>query len=37
MKRKQLGQSGFIPMLIAVFAVVIALICLIYIRVQHAQ
>lgn len=37
MRRAPLNQSGFIPMLLAVLAIVVGLIYVIYTRVLHAQ
>lgn len=37
MKPKQLNQSGFIPLLIAVLLIVAAVIYLVYTRVMHAR
>lgn len=37
MKRKQLNEAGFIPMLLTILAVVVAIIYFAYTRVLHAN
>lgn len=37
MKRKQLNETGFIPLLVTILLIILAIIYVVYTRVLHAQ